>query len=77
MGKKHIRTWFFLDSVTVIMCSWWASGYDAHSDSERLGFDSPLRHTEFFLVANHHLFYPLLQNIGKYSIEPILEKQFK
>ena len=27
---------------------WWSGGYDARPECKRLGFDPPLRHTEFF-----------------------------
>ena len=33
-------------------CLWWSSGYDAHPDSERPGFDLLLRHIIFFRIVS-------------------------
>ena len=41
--SKSVRSRFLYGGVK-IMVSWWSSGYDAFPDSERSGFDPPLRH---------------------------------
>ena len=33
--------------MTAIRCHWWSSSYGARQDSEKLGFDTPLRHGIF------------------------------
>ena len=39
-------------NVTVhVTVSWWSSGYDAHPEFERLGFDSLLRHWFFRIIS--------------------------
>ena len=35
--------------------SWWSSSYDTHLDSERLGFDSLLRHRLFLDCRSSHI----------------------
>ena len=40
--SKGVRTHFLCEGVNV-MVSWWSSSCDGHPDSERPGFDPPLR----------------------------------
>ena len=56
-------------NVTVIRSPGWSKGYDARLDSERLGFDFPTLRHNFFRIADHHLFDPLLDLVANVSSE--------
>ena len=56
-------------NVTVIRSPGWSNGYDARLDSERLGFDFPTLRHNFFRIADHHLFDPLLDLVANVSSE--------
>ena len=46
----------------------WSSGYDAHLDNKRPGFNSPLRH-RIFKITNCHLFNLLLNLVANVITE--------